>query len=183
VLEIHPAVQALLYPPQPKALYSGKQKNRDKAAQAEGDVTFAQMTVGSMAVIEQSGFKESVFKVKLGRNLSPDLTLVKVVGRDEINRKLVLEFFKPTTFTTISSRFMNKACATKMTSFQQQPGPEWTSEHISPTDEDIAGVTVVSWDPEEGDTPCPADQYPKVVKTLQAIIAAAAAEQQQHQQQ
>lgn len=135
---------------------------------SQGDVNFDQMTIGSMALIENGGddpiFPQSCFKLKIGRNLSGNLSLVKVIQREVTpERKLVFQFYSPRTFTTKSSRFMNEECASTMDSFSEK----WRPHHyVCPTDADVAGITVVSWDVDEGDVPLPASEYRKAVKEL-----------------
>eukprot|EP00959_Pyramimonas_sp_CCMP1952_P050902 1063342-Pyramimonas_sp.AAC.1 len=50
-----------------------------------------------------------------------------------------------------------------MDSFRQDWQPQ---HHLCPTDADVAGIIVVSWDVDEGDVPLPASEYRKAVNEL-----------------
>jgi hypothetical protein len=168
---LHEAVRALLYPTQPKALFSGRQKGNQRARaqeQALNDITFEVMGVGSMAVIENEfNCPDSVFKVKFGNKLSPCLSLVKIVKRDLATRKLFFQFYKPVAFTTTSSRYISLEAATRPGSFEAPEGEEWLADFDFPNDDDIAGITVGAWDPEDGDSNFPKSEYAKVQSTIQ----------------
>jgi hypothetical protein len=126
------------------------------------------MTVGSMAVIENEGnCPGSVFKVKFGRKLSPCLSLIKIVRRDVATRKLFFQFYKPVAFTTTTSRYISLEAATRPDSFEAPDGEEWVGDFEFPEDEDIAGITVGAWDPEDGDPDFPVSEYKKVQYTIQ----------------
>ena len=171
-LVLHPAVRELLYPTQPKALYSGKAKEKNKRVRAQNaafnDVSFDAMGVGSMAVIgNEQNCPGSTFRVKFGRKLSQSLSLVQVVKRDVAARKLVFQFFRPVEFSTMGSRFMSIEVATGANSFEKPQEEEWRLEFEFPQDNDIAGITVGAWDVEEGDNRFPVSEYKKVQYTVQ----------------
>jgi hypothetical protein len=129
------------------------------------------MTVGTMAIISVNTSCDGIFQVKHGRKLSGPLSLVKVESRDESARSLGFRFFKPLKFKTASSRYMDEGCATEPDSFREGEGEDWFSLHEFPTDEDIAGITIVAWDVDEADVvPLPLSEYRKALPTIAAIM-------------
>ena len=53
---------------------------------------------------------------------------------------------------------------------ERETGSRWRSEHDFPTDDDLAGCTVVSWDVDDGDdVPFPVSEYRKIVSTLRQL--------------
>ena len=65
---------------------------------------------------------------------------------------------------------MDEETATKSGSFKEETGSRWRSEHDFPTDDDLAGCTVVSWDvDDDDDVPFPVSEFRKTVSKLRQL--------------
>ena len=180
--EVHPSIVALLQRPQPKPLHCGPPKaptkNKKSAGGAAagdmadvqplGEVTFNAMWPGSFAVLycaeEGESQPQGAFRVKMGNRLGPWVCLVSVIDRDATARSLTFQYWQPVKYTSSTSKSLHIDAACSKGSFKAPDCDGWRETHVFKTDEDIAGMTVGAWDPNEGDPPFPARQYQIVLE-------------------
>jgi hypothetical protein len=159
----------------PVAVYNGKRKAQGPAQRraeqyvqdAQWEVNYEQMTVGSFAValaVERENDKFA-FRVQLKRGeWSDPLYLVKVEGRIPSHNELKYRYYNPSKYTDSKKKHLGKQIASHTGAFKTAPAGRAVAEKFDKSE------ILLSWnvDPTDAKNSIPAEQYSQIVVALLA---------------